>query len=530
MPSKVKKQYFVCSGVIYFIKKSYVGDLMTTKKRFIRDGIMLSLVALLTRSVSMAFSAFLSGAVGSEGLGLFTLVMTVYSFALTLATSGVGLAVTRAVAADPDSRRGTLSSALIYSAIFGSLSCALLIAFAPLICLRLISAPSALPLLQILALSLPATAITSALGGYFIGVRRVRANALLQIFSQLFRIVLSYSLVTAQGRGDASGSLRLICLATLITEIASLALMAIQYFIDETVHKSPLIKRGKLSDISSVALPLALSQYVRSALISIEHILIPKRLIHGGLSSEQALSGYGILHGMALPAVLLPMSPLSSFSGLLVPEFARDEAVGNKARMSALTCRAIRITFAYASLAAAVIFTFSAELGEVIYSSSEAGRYLSFLAPVIPIMYLDHVSDQILKGVGEQVYSMWVNIADSALSLILVFFLLPRLLVPGYALVIILMEAFNFIMSVSRLARRVSLKGILTPRLLIPLPEAALACFLSAILFSSDTPPTSPFTLLCKILFAICAFVFLDRIINAILCNIDKMKKTLKKK
>ena len=502
---------------------------MTNKKRFIRDGIMLSLVALITRVVSMAFSAFLSGAVGSEGLGLFTLVMTVYSFALTLATSGVGLAVTRAVAADPERRRGTLGAALLYSAIFGSLSCFLLFTLAPLICRYLISSPEALPLLQILAISLPATSVTAALGGYFIGVRRVRANALVQIFSQLFRIVLSYALVAGQGRGDSATALRLICLSVLITELSTLVLMAIQYFIDDSLHRSPLIKRGKLSEISSVALPLALSQYVRSALISIEHILIPKRLMHGGLSSSEALSGYGILHGMALPTLLLPMSPLSSFSGLLVPEFARDEAMGNRERMSRLTCRAIRITFTYASLAAAVIFTFSRELGEAIYSSAEAGRYLRILAPVIPIMYLDHVCDQILKGVGEQVYSMWVNIADSALSLVLVFFLLPPMGVPGYALVIILMEAFNFIMSARRLGKRISLRSAITWEMALPLPTAALASYFATLIFTSENAHASPIPLMCKIIVTICLFVFLDRIEVIVLCNIDKKKKSSKK-
>ena len=502
---------------------------MTSKKRFIRDGIMLSLVALMTRVVSMAFSAFLSGAVGSEGVGLFTLVMTVYSFALTLATSGVGLAVTRAVAASVDRRRGTLGAALLYSAIFGSLSCLLLFTLAPLICRYLISSPEALPLLEILALSLPATSITAALGGYFIGVRRVRANALVQIFSQLLRIVLSYALVTEKGSGDPAKALRLICISVLITELSTLALMAIQYFLDEAIHKSPLIKRGKLSEISSVALPLALSQYVRSGLISFEHILIPKRLMRGGLTSSEALSGYGALHGMALPTLLLPMSPLSSFSGLLVPEFAKDEAEGNKARMSSLTCRAIRLTFTYASLASAVIFTFSREIGEAVYSSAEAGRYLSLLAPVIPIMYLDHVCDQILKGVGEQVYSMWVNIADSALSLVLVFFLLPPLGVPGYALVIVLMEAFNFIMSARRLGKRISLRGVLSWELLLPLPTAALASYFSTLIFSSENVSSSPIPLICKIIVTICVFVFLDRIEAIVLCNIDKKQKSSKK-
>ena len=500
---------------------------MTSKKRFIRDGILLSLVAILTRGVSMAFSAFLSGAVGSDGLGLFTLVMTVYSFALTLATSGVGLAVMRAVAAEPENRRAALRSALAYSALFGSLSCLLLIALAPFICSVIISAPEALPLLHILALTLPAVALTSALGGYFIGVRRVRANALVQILSQLLRIILCYAFLSA-GENRGREALRLIAISILITELFSLALMAIQYLIDSRVHRSPLKKRGKLSDIATVALPLALSQYVRSALISIEHVLIPKRLIHGGLTSEEALSGYGILHGMALPAILLPMSLLSSFSGLLVPEFAAAEAEGNKARMSSLTCRAIRAALTYALLVAAIVFAFSAELGEAIYSSSEAGKYLRILAPVIPIMYLDHVADQILKGIGEQVYSMWVNIADSAISLVLVFFLLPRLGVPGYAVVIIAMETFNFLMSVGRLAGRVSLRGIFSPRLLLPLPMAVFSCYISSRVFAPHAYAGEIAPLIYKICFSICLFVFLDRILSLFLCNIYKRKKSPK--
>lgn len=481
---------------------------MANKKRFIRDGIMLSAVALMTRSVSILFSSFLSGAIGSEGVGLFTLVMTVYSFALTLATSGVGLAVTRIVAASPENRRGSLIAALTYSAIFGTLSCLLLLLLAPFICKRLISSEEAMPLIRILAFTLPAVALTVAFNGYFVGVRRVRANALVQIFSQLMRILLSYCLVNAYGGGDSIASLRLICIAILITELSSLFLIVIQYFIDRGLYKSPQRERGSLATISSIALPLALSQYVRSALISVEHMLIPKRLEKGGLSTSEALSGYGILHGMALPAVLLPMSPLSSFSGLLVPEFAHDEATHNTERMSRLTSRALELTLTYASLVSMIIFFFSEDLGVAIYSSAEAGRYLRILSVVVPIMYLDHVSDQILKGIGEQVYSMWVNIADSFLSIILVFFLLPAFGVEGYAIVIILMESFNFIMSFARLRWRIPIRVRLVRGLAFPLLFAAVSCLLAGQIFPADR---AVFPLICRILFAACTFVFLNR-------------------
>jgi hypothetical protein len=66
-----------------------------------------------------------------------------------------------------------------------------------------------------------------------------------------------------------------------------------------------------------MAVPLALSAYVRSVLLNIEHILIPRKLRQRGESETEAYSHYGILHGMALPLILYPMSPLSSFSGLL---------------------------------------------------------------------------------------------------------------------------------------------------------------------------------------------------------------------
>jgi len=45
----------------------------------------------------MAFGIFISNRVGSEALGIFQLVMSVYLFMVTLASSGINLACTRIV-------------------------------------------------------------------------------------------------------------------------------------------------------------------------------------------------------------------------------------------------------------------------------------------------------------------------------------------------------------------------------------------------------------------------------------------------
>ncbi len=100
---------------------------MTGAKRFIKSGIMLTLVGLAMRTVAMFFSAFISRTVGAEGTGLYTLIMTVYSFAITLATSGISLTVTRLVASAIGEGKSfevgrVLRGAFLYSFLFGLLA------------------------------------------------------------------------------------------------------------------------------------------------------------------------------------------------------------------------------------------------------------------------------------------------------------------------------------------------------------------------------------------------------------------------
>ena len=63
--------------------------------RYLKNAAVLVGASLLMRSVSLFFNAYVSGKIGAEGMGLFSLVMSVYGFAVTFATSGINLAVTR---------------------------------------------------------------------------------------------------------------------------------------------------------------------------------------------------------------------------------------------------------------------------------------------------------------------------------------------------------------------------------------------------------------------------------------------------
>jgi Na+-driven multidrug efflux pump len=68
-------------------------------------------------------------------------------------------------------------------------------------------------------------------------------------------------------------------------------------------------------------------------------------------------------------------------------------------------------------------------------------------------MYTDMAVDGCLKGLGQQVWSMGINIAEGLLGLMLVWQLLPRWGLAAYIGVFYATELFNFALSALRLRR-----------------------------------------------------------------------------
>ncbi len=172
------------------------------------------------------------------------------------------------------------------------------------------------------------------------------------------------------------------------------------------------------------------------------------------------------------------MAILSSGAALLVPEFARLKAGGDRAGTVALAKRSLYVTLSFSCGCFALLSAFAIPVGRVLFGSEDAGRFILYLAPVVPVMFLDHIADAALKGIGEQVAVMWINIADSALTVLLILCLLPRFGIVGYILMIALTEVFNFALSLSRLMRKTGYRPA-PYRAVLPLSFALLSLLFS---------------------------------------------------
>ena len=212
---------------------------------------------------------------------------------------------------------------------------------------------------------------------------------------------------------------------------------------------------------------------------------MPRGLRASGLNAESALAGYGVIQGMALPVVLFPSCLMLAIAELIVPKLTEKQIRGQRDSIRAVTEDVLYKSFLFSAVTAALLLGLGDSLGLALYDSAEAGRYIQLFALIVPVMYMDTATDGCLKGLGEMMFCMYVNIADVGLSALMVWLMLPRWGLGAYIFVICFTEIFNFALSLWRL-RHVS--GVRLPwRALGRAGLCAALCGLAARLLGAYT-------------------------------------------
>lgn len=435
---------------------------MNRKYRFILNGAVLALAGIIIRTVAVSFNGYVSRRIGAEGMGLFSLVMSVYGLAVTLASSGVNLAVVRMIAESVATGGGKtevsriMRRAVLYGAGFGVFSAVIVFFSAGFVGNTLLGDPRTVISLRAMAFGMPPIAVTSALAGYFTGAGRAYKNAVISAIEQAVKILLIIGgIVIFLPYGTKYACFALVASSTL-AEGSSLLSSYLMYQWDRrrlSVDVDTDKRTGIFAKICSIALPVAVGSYIRQGFTTAEHMAIPWGLKKSGSDPAGALESYGVLHGMALPLVLYPSAIIGAFTGLLVPELAALAETGKRDQVKRLATSAVRVALVFSIGVSGALGFFGYELGVGVYGSGAAGNFIRVLAPLVPLMFLDTTVDSVLKGLGEQVYTMKVNIIDAAICLVFVVLLVPRMGIMGYVVVIYVSEAVNLMLSVLRMQK-----------------------------------------------------------------------------
>ena len=407
------------------------------RQSYLKNAALLTGSDVVLRLAGMGLRIWLANELGGEGMGLYQLVLAVYSLFVTLATAGVSVAATRLMAEElsgPASAhgaaRGMLRRLLAAGLVLGLFAAALQLATADLAARLWLGDVRAVGALRVSALGMPWMAVSAVLRGFFIARRHVAPNVFSQLTEQTVRIAL-VALALTRTEGLAVG---VRCMLVLGATAVSEAVSALCMLADPARR------------LWEILWPVEGGRVLASALHTAENMLVPAclavYLINAG-GRTTALEQYGELKGMALPLLTFPFGLLGSLSVLLMPEITQAHILGQTERLKTLLDRMLRLTGYFSALAGVLFWVWGRPLAQLLYQSADAGFYLETLAPAMPLMYLESMVDGAMKGVGEQKAAFRYSVWDSILRIGGVVALLPRFGMKGFLAVILLSSLYT---------------------------------------------------------------------------------------
>ncbi len=435
-------------------------------KFFIFNTSILIVTSLIFRAIDIYFTAYIASKIGSENVGIYQLVMSVYLFGITLATSGINLAVTRVISEELalDNPKGVLKvmKKCIYITLITSILTSIILYintdFIILKCLHSKVSPS---VIYLICLALPLISMSSAIAGYFAGVRRIYKNAIGQFIEHVTKVIITAFILMHYLPNGLEYSCFALILGDVISEIISFIYIYIIYIIDKKRYNTfpeSIKQKNYTQKVIRISVPIAITSYIRSGLTTFKQLIIPSSLEKSGINCKESLSKYGIINGMALPIIMFPDILVKSFASLLIPEFSRYYAKKDYKRIKQVTNILLFLILTIAFLLTCTLFVFSNQLGKFIYKDANIGHYIRILSPLAIFIYVDTVVDSVLRGLDAQVGVMIINILDLIISTSFIYFLVPKLGLIGYIISIYISEVLNFTISLIQLIKIVYFK------------------------------------------------------------------------
>lgn len=426
--------------------------------------VVLTLISFALKGMGMLFRVYLSDRMGSGGLGLYQLVMSVYSVFATFATSGFTVSVSRLAAerlCGKDGRSGAARVLLAASALalfMGGVAAAVLFFGADYLAPAMVGdTRTALPL-KILALALPFMALSACLKGYFTALGQVYKPSAASLFEQAAKIFITVYTFETVCRGESSAAVlcRGVVAGLTAGECFSYAFLFLLYLLFSGKKRDGAVAEPffrTVRGVGSVTLPIAASAYVTNILHSVESVLIPSRFVLYGGDREKALSDFGAIRGMSIPLLFFPYGFLGALLSVQVPQVSRLNVAEDKGERNRLIGQIMETTIGFSLVSGGFFLLFPRELSLAVYGSAECAESVRMLAWVTPFMYIETMSDGLLKTIGEQKRTLIYSVINSAFRIAAIVVFIPHSGATGYLWLLVVSNTLSFLLCFGRLRR-----------------------------------------------------------------------------
>lgn len=390
-----------------------------------KGALFLTALSAISQVLGFFYRVVLSRLVGAEVMGLYQLVMPAYSVILSLTAVGVTsacsnltsqhLALGSRKAADQ-----TVSTALrLFFLLLLPVGGAVILGSDAISVYLLGDARTQLGLV----LLIPCVALTGVENihkHFFYGSGVVRPPAIVELLEQFVRTAAVIALLLFFLPQYPERVVGLIVGGMVVCEVFSSCTLVVLY--RRRMGRSTLTGPGEAGKVRrrrilSIALPVGFNSLLGNLMGAANSALIPQKLVEGGIDRSAAMSQFGVVCGMTMPMLSLPIVFLGALNLVLVPRLARACALDRPGEARRLVSQAVAAVALLTLPSITFMVVVGPDLGQAMFHQEGVGEHLLPLACVMAMSCFCSVLCASLNGVGRQRTVAAVSLLGGAVQL-----------------------------------------------------------------------------------------------------------------
>lgn len=442
---------------------------------------LLTITGLVGQILGFFYRIALSRLIGAETMGLYQLIMPVYSVLLSIASVGLTTTVSNLTAEyhalhRPASIRRTLRRCLyVFSLIVLPLGTLVILFSDPISVYLLGDARTRLGMILLIP-CLFLTGIENLHKHTFYGSGNVRPPAFTELCEQIIRAVAVLGLLLIFLPQSPERTVGLIVTGMVVCEVFSAITLVVLFRRHIGNHSTGDGSPASWKRISSIAVPVGFTALLGNLMGSITSVLIPQRLVTGGMAASEAMSAFGVLSGMTIPLLNMPTALIGAMCLIMVPKLAESVALNDRHSLHRRLGRALSATSVLMMPATALLVVVGPTLGQLLFGDSRVGNYMLPLAIGLLLCCYQSVLACALNGVGRQGAAARNALISDAIQVVFTWYTvaLPGVGLKGYVAGFLVSAIVGLVLNTLSVVRTTGLKLHLFAWLLSPCLSALL--------------------------------------------------------
>lgn len=420
------------------------------KEKFILSTIILLIGGFLTKILGMIIKIVMTRLMGTEGIGLYMMILPTFSLFIALAQAGFPVAISKLVAEDNKNNKRLVFSLIPLSLLINVVLMIVIIIIAPFLSTNLLHDKRCLYGILAISVVIPLTSLSSICRSYFFGKEKMLPHIISNLSEDIIRLILIIIGVPFVIQKGLDYAVCYVILTNIISELTSILILF--FFIPKNakITKQDLIpSKVYIKDSLNISIPNTAGRLIGSIGYFLEPIVLTSSLLYVGYSNKFIVNEYGIISGYVLPILLLPSFFTLAISQALLPVvsnlYSKKDIRGTKRKIK----QGIFFSLLIGIPVTVLLMVYPELLLKLIYNTTEGVKYIRFLAPFCLLQYIQAPLSFSLDAMGRSADNMKATLYGT-ISRTSLLFLLSFLKIGIWSLIIstsiniIIVTSYNF--------------------------------------------------------------------------------------